>query len=91
MAILDVMKNTTSRRKRNLLTLKEAQLLSLFAQKQNTIVKREHILINLWVKHYFLGRSLDVFISKLRKQLKDDENVSLENIRGVGFRLNVTT
>ena len=73
-------------------SLKEAKLLSLFAEKQNTIVKREHILINLWGKNdYFLGRSLDVFISKLRKQLKDDENVSLENIRGVGFRLNVTT
>lgn len=72
------------------LTLKEAKLLSLFAEKQNTIVKREQILINLWGKNdYFLGRSLDVFISKLRKQLKQDENVSIENIRGVGFRLNV--
>tara|TARA_A100001015_G_scaffold237359_1_gene269923 strand:- start:1466 stop:2146 length:681 start_codon:yes stop_codon:yes gene_type:complete len=74
------------------LTLKEAKLLSLFADKQNTIVKREHILINLWGKNdYFLGRSLDVFISKLRKQLKKDENVSIENIRGVGFRLNVAS
>ena len=74
------------------LTLKEAKLLSLFAEKQNTIVKREHILINLWGKNdYFLGRSLDVFISKLRKQLKQDENVSIENIRGVGFRLNVAS
>ena len=74
------------------LTLKEAKLLSLFADKQNTIVKREHILITLWGKNdYFLGRSLDVFISKLRKQLKKDENVSIENIRGVGFRLNVAS
>ena len=74
------------------LTSKEAKLLSLFAQKQNTIVKREYILINLWGKNdYFLGRSLDVFISKLRKHLKEDENISIENIREVGFRLNVAS
>ena len=72
------------------LTLKESELLSLLAQKQNTIVKREYILVNLWGKNdYFLGRSLDVFISKLRKKLTQDQNVSIENIRGVGFRLNV--
>lgn len=72
------------------LTLKETKLLSLFAKKQNKIVKREDILINLWGKNdYFLGRSLDVFVSKLRKQLKQDQNISIENIRGVGFRLNV--
>ena len=74
------------------LTLKEAKLLSLFAEKQNTIVKREQILINLWGKNdYFLGRSLDVFISKLRKKLTQDQNISIENIRGVGFRLNVAS
>lgn len=74
------------------LTSKEAKLLSLFAQKQNTIIKREYILINLWGRNdYFLGRSLDVFVSKLRKHLKEDENISIENIRGVGFRLNVAS
>ena len=74
------------------LTSKEAKLLSLFAQKQNTIIKREYILINLWGRNdYFLGRSLDVFVSKLRKHLKQDENISIENIRGVGFRLNVAS
>ena len=72
------------------LTLKETELLSLLAQKQNTIVKREYILVNLWGRNdYFLGRSLDVFISKLRKKLTQDQNISIENIRGVGFRLNV--
>ena len=74
------------------LTLKESELLSLLAQKQNTIVKREYILVNLWGRNdYFLGRSLDVFISKLRKKLTQDQNISIENIRGVGFRLNVTS
>ena len=74
------------------LTLKETELLSLLAQKQNTIVKREYILINLWGRNdYFLGRSLDVFISKLRKKLTQDQNISIENIRWVGFRLNVAS
>jgi len=74
------------------LTLKETELLSLLAEKQNTIVKREYILVNLWGKNdYFLGRSLDVFISKLRKKLTQDQNISIENIRGVGFRLNVAS
>ena len=74
------------------LTLKETELLSLLAQKQNTVVKREYILVNLWGRNdYFLGRSLDVFISKLRKKLTQDQNISIENIRGVGFRLNVAS
>lgn len=74
------------------LTLKETELLSLLAQKQNTIVKREYILVNLWGRNdYFLGRSLDVFISKLRKKLTQDQSISIENIRGVGFRLNVAS
>lgn len=75
-----------------MLTLKEAELLSLLAQKQNTVVKREYILVKLWGRNdYFLGRSLDVFISKLRKKLTQDQNISIENIRGVGFRLNVAS
>ena len=74
------------------LTLKETQLLSLLVKKQNTIVKREYILVNLWGRNdYFLGRSLDVFISKLRKKLMQDKNVSIENIRGVGFKLSIAT
>jgi len=79
-------------KKERLLTLKETKLLSLLTQKENTIIKRENILINLWGKNdYFLGRSLDVFISRLRKYLKDDENISIENIRGVGFKLNINS
>ncbi len=74
------------------LTLKETKLLSLLSQKENTIIKRENILLNLWGKNdYFLGRSLDVFISRLRKYLKKDENIDIENIRGVGFKLNINS
>ena len=77
--------------KERALTLKETKLLSLLAQKENTIITRENILINLWGKNdYFLGRSLDVFISRLLKYLKDDENISIENIRGVGFKMNIS-
>ena len=72
------------------LTLKETMLLSLLSDNENTIIKREKILITLWGKNdYFLGRSLDVFISRLRKYLSQDKHVSIENIRGVGFKLKI--
>lgn len=74
--------------KEKTLTTKEVKLLALLIQRQNTLIKREHILIQLWGKNdYFLGRSLDVFISRLRKYLKEDECIAIENIRGVGFKL----
>lgn len=74
---------------RRTLTQREADLLLFFAQNQNSILKRSEILVRVWGRDdYFLGRSLDVFISRLRKYLKDDPNLELENIHGVGFRLN---
>jgi DNA-binding response OmpR family regulator len=72
------------------LTQREADLLKFFAQHPNKILKREEVLLNVWGKDdYFLGRSMDVFITKLRKHLKADESVKLETIHGVGFRLMV--
>ncbi|MES2429904.1 MAG: response regulator transcription factor [Bacteroidota bacterium] len=72
------------------LTQKEADLLKFFAQHINKILKREEVLLNVWGKDdYFLGRSMDVFITKLRKHLKSDPTIILETIHGVGFRLNV--
>jgi len=72
------------------LTQKEADLLRVFAQQQNQVIRRSDILEQLWGEDdYFLGRSLDVFISRLRKYLKADERLSIENIHGVGFRLRV--
>ncbi len=70
------------------LTQKEADLLNLFFLNQNEVIKRSDILEQVWGEDdYFLGRSLDVFISRLRKYLKQDESLKIENIHGVGFRL----
>lgn len=70
------------------LTQREADLLLYFAQNQGEILKRSDILVKIWGDDdYFLGRSLDVFISRLRKYLKQDEAISIDNIHGVGFRL----
>ncbi|NNE28914.1 MAG: response regulator transcription factor [Saprospiraceae bacterium] len=70
------------------LTQREADLLALLAQNKGEILKRSDILTRIWGDDdYFLGRSLDVFISRLRKYLKADPDVAIENIHGVGFRL----
>lgn len=69
------------------LTQKEGELLYLLSKNKNTILKRSEILQRLWGNDdYFLGRSMDVFISRLRKYLKDDETLKIENVHGVGFR-----
>lgn len=72
------------------LTQKEADLLKMLNENRNQIVKRSFILENIWGKDdYFLGRSLDVFISRLRKYLSRDERIKVENIHGVGFKFKV--
>ncbi|MDH5598123.1 MAG: winged helix-turn-helix domain-containing protein, partial [Cyclobacteriaceae bacterium] len=71
-----------------LLTLKESYVLEMLCLHRNTVVKREAILLNVWGKNdYFLGRSLDVYISKLRKYLKKDSSITITNHHGVGFKL----
>ena len=71
------------------MTKKEADLLKLLITNKNKIVERSTILERLWGENdYFMGRSMDVFISRLRKYLKGDESITIENIHGVGFRLN---
>ncbi|MCB9190344.1 MAG: response regulator transcription factor [Flavobacteriales bacterium] len=73
------------------LTQKESDVLKLLCQSMGDTVKRELILSSVWGNaDYFTGRSLDVFISKLRKYLKADENIQIENVHGVGFRLRVS-
>ncbi|MEM8907532.1 MAG: helix-turn-helix domain-containing protein, partial [Bacteroidota bacterium] len=75
-----------------ILTQKEADLLKYFVQNKNEVLKRSAILKNLWGEDdYFMGRSLDVFISRLRKYLKQDEALKIENIHGVGFRLKIAS
>lgn len=74
------------------LTQKEGDLLYLLVKHKNNILKRNVILESLWGEDdYFLGRSMDVFISRLRKYLKEDPSLKIENIHGVGFRLNCAT
>lgn len=70
------------------LTQKEADLLKMLLDHKNNVVKRSLILEKLWGEDdYFLGRSMDVFISRLRKYLSGDDKIKLDNIHGVGFKL----
>ncbi|HXP49386.1 MAG TPA: response regulator transcription factor [Bacteroidia bacterium] len=79
------------KKKKNQLTLKEAELLRFFCMNQNKILKREEILKTLWGNDdYFIGRSLDVFISRLRKYLSGDKRINIENIHSVGFRMTIS-
>ena len=71
------------------LTQKEAELLRFFIENKNQVLKRSTILEQLWGQDdYFMGRSLAVFISRLRKYLRQDDRLKIENIHGVGFRFN---
>jgi DNA-binding response OmpR family regulator len=73
-----------------LLTQKESQLLEYLCLHPNKIMKREDILTVVWGKNdYFLGRSLDVFITKLRKHLKIEPSVNIETIHQAGYRFNI--
>jgi DNA-binding response OmpR family regulator len=70
------------------LTDRESALLKLFLDNANSVLKREKILTSLWGNDdYFSGRSLDVYISRLRKFIKDESDVKIENIPRVGFKL----
>ena len=72
------------------MTLKEAEFLKYLVENRNNVLKREKILEDLWGENdYFLGRSMDVFVTRLRKYLKPDTSISLDTIRGVGFILRV--
>ena len=68
------------------ITLREAELLKFFVENRNTVISRERILTVLWGESdYFTGRSLDVFITRLRKYFKNNNRISIENKHGVGF------
>jgi two-component system, OmpR family, response regulator VicR len=72
------------------LTQKEADLMKMFIENKNEVIKRSFILESLWGEDdYFLGRSLDVFISRLRKYLSQDTRIKIENIHSVGFKMKV--
>jgi len=69
------------------LTQRETQLLEFLARHSNKVLKREEILINVWGKNdYFLGRSMDVFMTRLRKILAGEPAITIETIHNVGYR-----
>lgn len=73
------------------LTQREADLLRFLCRHPNKVLKREEVLMNVWGKDdYFLGRSMDVFMTKLRKYFKGDPAINLETIHGLGFRFNAS-
>jgi len=70
------------------LTSKEAQLLKMLCDRTNDVLDRSEALTKIWLDdNYFNARSMDVYIAKLRKYLKEDENVELINVHGKGFKL----
>ncbi len=72
------------------LTRKEADLLRLLVVNKNQLLKRETALKLVWGDDdYFIGRSMDVFITKLRKYLKEDPRITITNVHGTGFKLEI--
>ena len=74
--------------KQTKLTTKENELLSLLCSHSNEILQRDFALKTIWIDdNYFNARSMDVYITKLRKHLRDDENIEIINIHGKGYKL----
>ncbi len=72
------------------LTKKEAQILVILCKFRNQVVSREIVMNAVWGQEdYFIGRSLDVFITKLRKYFSEDEKIQISNIHGIGFKLEI--
>ncbi|WAC39503.1 response regulator transcription factor [Pedobacter sp. SL55] len=70
------------------ITEKETELLILLSQNNHKVVNRKEILEKLWGENdYFLGRSLDVFMTRLRKYFKEDERIKFDSVRGIGFKV----
>ena len=69
------------------LTNREAEVLKFLCERKNQVIKRDEILTAIWGRDdYFLGRSLDVFVTRLRKMLAEDTSIKIENVHGIGFR-----
>jgi len=72
------------------MTEKECEILLYLVNHANVLIKRQDLLTAIWGQNdYFFGRSLDVFITKIRKYLNEDSQLSIENVFGVGFIFNV--
>jgi DNA-binding response OmpR family regulator len=74
--------------KKRTLTSREGEIMHMLILSKNQVLYRKALLLHLWGNDdYFSGRSLDVFMAKLRKYLKDDPTVNILNIRGQGYKL----
>ena len=74
--------------KQTKLTTKESELLTMLCTHVNDVLEREVALKTIWIDdNYFNARSMDVYITKLRKHLKDDPNIEINNVHGKGYRL----
>ncbi|MEW4922483.1 winged helix-turn-helix domain-containing protein [Algibacter sp. 2305UL17-15] len=72
------------------LSTKECELLNMLSEHQNEVIKRGVLIKEIWEDNgVFVGRSLDTFISKLRKKFKDDNSINIINVHGVGYKLEV--
>ncbi len=72
------------------LSKKECELLAIFADSPNQIIKRDELSKKVWEDNgVFVGRSLDTYISKLRKKLKEDSSIKITNVHGVGYSLEI--
>lgn len=72
------------------LTEKEAELLNFFIQNNQRLIPRKEILETLWGDNdYFIGRSLDVFMTRLRKYFQEDKTIKFESVRGVGLKIDL--
>lgn len=73
------------------MSAREAELLLLLCRRQNEVLRRDEALMKIWKDdNYFNGRSMDVYLSKLRKYLKDDSSVEIINVHGKGYKLVVS-
>jgi DNA-binding response OmpR family regulator len=88
--LVDSLKLVTEQGEEIILTPRECDLLVLFFNNVNRVLKREEILTKVWGSNdYFVGRSLDVFISRFRKYFQHNINISIKNVYGIGFVFNV--
>ena len=70
------------------MTTKESELLTLLCAHANEVLERELALKTIWIDdNYFNARSMDVYITKLRKHLRDDDSIEINNVHGKGYRL----
>ena len=87
---LTIVKTLVKKAKEIALSKKECELLEIFIANANQVVKREELTKRVWEDNgVIVGRSLDTYISKLRKKLQQDKSIKLTNIHGVGYKLEI--